>query len=173
MAARKVMWILFGILAISAWVLGSAFEAGAETMNYIGYSYVVKNELATVGDVEDHVLGLQTRKAFCVFENGEVASGLTIVMGDYIKGAGSNISYGTLTFADGSTIITRRQMTVSASGGASVSGGLKGEIIKGTGRFAGIKGTITQKTKFLPLETGEVGPKTISEVTMTYTLSPR
>ena len=66
--------------------------------------------------------------------------------------------------------MTRRQMTVAASGGASVAGALKGEIIKGTGRFEGIKGTVTMKTKMLPVEKGEFGPKTINDVTLTYTL---
>jgi hypothetical protein len=29
MATKKLMWVLFGILMISAWVLGSAIQAGA------------------------------------------------------------------------------------------------------------------------------------------------
>ena len=170
MVTKKPMWLLFSILVISAWVLLSTIEARAETMNYRAYSYVVKAEEVLIGDVEGHTLGLETRRSFAVFENGEVASGTLFVMGDYIKGLGSNISYGTITFADGSTIMTRRQMTITGPGGGPASGGLKGEIIKGTGRFEGIKGTITQTTKFLPLEKGETGRKTISEATITYTL---
>ena len=38
MATKKSMWVLFGILVISAWVLGSAIQAGAETMNYKFYT---------------------------------------------------------------------------------------------------------------------------------------
>jgi hypothetical protein len=33
MARRKSMWILFGILVISAWVLASGAPAQAETLN--------------------------------------------------------------------------------------------------------------------------------------------
>ena len=170
MVTKRSMWVLFGILLISAWVLGSAIQARAETMNYKAYSYVVKAEDVLIGDVEDHHLRLETRRAFVVFENGEVATSILFISGDYIKGAGSNISYQTLTFPDGSTIVARRQMTVTAAGGVSASGALKGEIIKGTGRFEGIKGTSTQKTKFLPLEKEEIGAKSISETTITYTL---
>ena len=44
------------------------------------------------------------------------------------------------------------------------------EIIKGTGRFEGIKGTQNLTVKYLPLEKGEVGPKGYGEGTITYTL---
>ena len=81
MTTKKSIWVLFGILVISAWVLGSAIQAGAETMNFKAYSVVVKVEVAPIGDVEDHVMGLQTRRGFSLFENGEVGSNFTIVMG--------------------------------------------------------------------------------------------
>jgi hypothetical protein len=32
MAAKKLIWVLFGILVISPWVLGSANQAMAETL---------------------------------------------------------------------------------------------------------------------------------------------
>jgi hypothetical protein len=140
-------------------------------MNCKGYTFVVKAEQVSIGGVEDHFLRLETRRGFYLFENGEVATAILFISGDFIKGSGSNISYATITFADGSTIVTRRQMTVT--GGASASGGVKGEIIKGTGRFEGIKGTLTSKSKWFPLEKGEIGPKGIAEATITYTLPPK
>jgi hypothetical protein len=77
------------------------------------------------------------------------------------------MNYNTITFADGSTIIIKSQGTI---GGSFISGGFTSEIIKGTGRFAGSKGTLTAKIKYLPLEKGEVGPKGIGEGTLNYTL---
>lgn len=47
------------------------------------------------------------------------------------------------------------------------------EIIKGTGRFEGIKETQAGKAKYLPVEKGEAGPKGIAEGTITYTLPPK
>jgi hypothetical protein len=47
------------------------------------------------------------------------------------------------------------------------------EIIKGTGRFAGIKGTGRDTRKFLPAEKGEAGSKQYGEGTLTYTLPPK
>jgi hypothetical protein len=47
------------------------------------------------------------------------------------------------------------------------------EIIKGIGRFEGIKGTQSAKAKYLPIEKGEAEPKGYREGTITYTLSPK
>lgn len=102
-----------------------------------------------------------------MFENGEVATIDHVSTGDFVKGSGPFMQYVTIKFEDGSTITIKSQGTMGA--GAS-SGGWKSEIIKGTGRFEGIKGTQSAKAKYLPLEKGEVGPKGYGEGTITYTL---
>lgn len=171
MAKRKSMWILFGILVISGWFLGSAVQAGAETWNFKFYTWVTKGETFPVGDVEGHSVWFLQRGAFRVYENGEVATATAIVTGDFIKGAGPFMQYVTLTFGDGSTIIIRSQGTAGVpAAGAPTAGGWKSEMIKGTGRFEGIKGTDSAKAKYLPVEKGEAGPKGYGEGTMTFTL---
>jgi len=92
-ATKKSIWVLFGILSISAWVLGSAIQAGAETLNYKFYSWVNKGEIVPIGDVEGHHVTLIMRGAFYVFENGEVATTETVTTGDLIKGSGSFMGY--------------------------------------------------------------------------------
>ncbi len=52
MAPRKSLWVLFGILVISAWFLGSAIQTAAQTLNFKLYTYVVKAESVPVGDVD-------------------------------------------------------------------------------------------------------------------------
>jgi hypothetical protein len=94
MATKKSMLVLFGILVISAWVLGSAIQVRAETLNYKVYTYATKAESVPVGDVEGHTLGLTTRRAFLVFENGEVATQSSVNATDWIKGSGSALQYG-------------------------------------------------------------------------------
>jgi hypothetical protein len=165
MATKKIIWVLLGILVISAWVLGSAIQAGAETMNYKFYTWVIKNEKVPVTDVEGHIVGLQVRGSFYVFENGEVATVDAIVTRDLVKGTGPIMQYVTMKFADGSIIMIKSQGTVGGIGAGWTS-----EIIKGTGRFVGIKGTQSAKVKFLPVEKGEAGPKGYGEGTITYTL---
>jgi hypothetical protein len=167
MATKKSMWVLLGILVISAWVLGSVILAGAETLNYKFYTWVNKSESLPVGDVEEHSVALVDRRAFWVLESGEVATSKSASTTDYIRGSGPFMQYVTITFADGSTIIIRTQGTMGAGGG---SGSWTSEIIKGTGRFEGIKGTQSAKAKYLPLEKGEAGRKGYGEGTITYTL---
>jgi hypothetical protein len=171
MSTRKSTWVLFGILAISGWVLASTIQAGAETLNYKFYTYVIKAENVPVADVEGHTVVLNIRGSFYAFENGEVATISHVSTADLIKGAGPFMQYVTINFQDGSTITFKSQGTVGApAGGTYTAGGWKSEIIKGTGRFEGIKGTQSAKAKYLPVEKGEAGPKGYGEGTLTFTL---
>jgi hypothetical protein len=126
MATNKLMCVLFGILLISAWVLGSANQATAETLNFKSYTYGIKSERISIGDVEGHVLIFSLRSGFYVFENGEVATANQVLQSEWIKGEGPALQYITLTFTDGSTIILKSQGTV---GGGSAA--FRSEIIKG------------------------------------------
>jgi hypothetical protein len=165
MATKKLICVLFGILVISAWVLGSANETTAETLNFRNYSLSIKGEIIPIGDVEGHVVIFDLRKGFYVFENGEVATSNAVIQSEQIKDTGLIVMYVTLTFAEGSTIILKSQGMVGVG-----SGGFRSEIIKGTGRFEGIKGTHSFKSNFIPPEKGEAGPKSYGEGTITYTL---
>ena len=171
MATRKLTWVLFGILVISAWVLESANQVTAETLNYKSYTYTAKQEVIPIGDVEGHLLTFAVRSGFFEFENWGLAIGNSVTQSEEIKGASSLMMYNTLTFADGSTIIIKGQGTIGgAVPGSPTAGAFRTEIIKGTGRFEGIKGTASSKFKYIPAEKGEPGPKTFGEGTITYTL---
>ena len=169
MATKNTVWILLGVLVISAWVLGSATQAGAETWKYKFYTWVVKGESVPVPDVEGHNVNLSMRGAFYIFENGEIATMTHVGVGDTVKGTGTFMQYVTIKFEDGSTIIIKSQGTVGGYS-AGGSGGWTSEIIKGTGRFEGIKGTQAAKAKYLPVEKGEAGPRGYGEGTITFNL---
>ncbi len=111
MAAKKSMWVLFGVLVILGLVLGSAIQAGAETLNYKFYTWVNKGEKVPVGDLEGHIVSFMMRGAFYVFENGEVATIDHVSTGDFIKGSGPFMQYVTIKFEDGSTIMIKSQGT--------------------------------------------------------------
>ncbi len=175
MTTKKSIEVLGGILVILAWILGSVLQAGAETLKYKAYTYVTKAESAPIDDVNGHYMFFNIRRAFFVFENGEVATQRSVITGDQTKGSGSGLQYSTITFPDGSTIIVRVQFAVTGSGPTAETSGetsskLTPEIIKGTGRFEGIKGTMAGTVKYFPLEEGEAGQKGVGEGSITYTL---
>jgi hypothetical protein len=168
MATKKSMWVLFGVLVISAWLLGSVTQAVAETLNFKFFSHVTRNEVFPVGDTEGHYVGLNVREGAVIFASGELAWMKAINSIDGVKGAGSTFDqYYTVTFQDGSKITCHTK-------GSSVgtSGKWAGEIINGTGRFQGIKGTAAAAgIKFLPPEKDELlGGKALGEGTFNYTL---
>ena len=160
---------LFAGLAIGILILGFTSAVVAETLNYKFYTRVVKSETFMIPDADVHEVGLNVRDGVCTFENGDVAFSTTIVFFDRTKGVGSLNQYGTLTFRDGSTIVTH---TVGTTGGTA--GKVTGEIIHGTGRFQGIKGTVmSPEIKFFRLEKGESHPKSFGDGILNYTLPPK
>jgi hypothetical protein len=163
--ARK---ILIGLCLVCAWVLGVTLPGAAETLNYKFYTWMIKSESVPVADVEGHTVALGSRGAFYVFDNGDIATMKHVYTADLVKGAGAFMQYVTITFPDKATITWKSQGTVGAG-----AGGWTSEILKGTGRFDGIKGTQSGKARYLPTEPGEAGPKGYGEGTITYTLPPK
>jgi len=170
MATKKSIVVLFEILVILTWVLGSTIQVSAETMNFKFYTWAIRAESLAVTGLEGHVVELQLRGSFYVFEKGEVATVNAVLAGDWIKRSGSFTQYLTINFQDSSTIIIKSQEMIQTTPAGATSGMWAGVIIKGTGRFEGIKGTHIAKAKYLLLEKGEVGQRGYGEGTITYTL---
>ncbi len=170
MATKKSMWVLFGILAISAWILGSAIQAGAETIKFKFFSHVTRSEVFPVGDVEGHNVGINVREGTVIFDSGELAWMKAINSFDGIKGATTADQYYTVTFQDGSKITAHTKVkSETITPGVAGRGKWAGEIINGTGRFQGIKGTAAAEIKFIPPK-DELGLKALGEATFDYTL---
>jgi hypothetical protein len=174
MAIRKSFVSLVGttILVMSIWLLGSLAQAAAETMTGKAFNHVTKMEVFPVGDVEGHVFAVVVREGVTVFQpGGGWAWHKSIVINDLVKGAGTSDQYLTTTFLDGSTITTHTKGTLEvAPGGVPPAAKFTGDIVAGTGRFQGIKGTQTISVRLLPPEKGELGGKALGEGTMVYTL---
>ncbi len=75
------------------------------------------------------------------------------------------IGYTTYTFEDGATIVLRFQRLMNPDGSATA----KSEIVKGTGRFEGIKGSSSITGKNFP-ESKDEAARASTDFTMTYTL---
>ena len=136
MYTKKTMWVLFVILVISAWVLGSAAPAQAADLKCKLISMGTKVETNKIDDQEGHIIGIFERKGLMVHENGEVANELNRGFFDSVKGVTKFQGYCLQTFKDGSTMMMKHQGTINKGQIADASF----EFIKGTGRFEGIKG---------------------------------
>jgi hypothetical protein len=159
------------IFVISIWLLGIVPQATAETLNYRNFNHVTKSEVVEIPDVEGHLVLFQVREGVRIFENGELAWIKAVAYVDSIKRAGPFDVYATITFQDGSTITTHSKGRTEATSAGLPSGTRQtGEIIHGTGRFQGIKGTVTSSSKILPPEKGEPSGKELGEGTYVYTL---
>ena len=173
MAIRKCF---IGLAIVSIAVIGIVFlgcvpQVAAETLNFKLFNHVTKNEMVPIPDVEGHVTALSVREGVAVFANREWAWLKAINMLDFIRGAGPFDAYVTFTFLDGSSVTARAKGVVEATP-QGVTSAIKwaGDIIHGTGRFQGTKGTVTTSAKLLPPEKGEPGPKVLGEGTLVYTL---
>ncbi len=158
---------LASIFVISIVFLGSVPQATAETLNAKALNHVTKAEIFPIPDVEGHVVAVQAREGVAVYDNGEWAWAKVVVIADTVKGAGTGDQYITITFLDGSTITTHTKGAIAVPPAPSK---WSGDIVGGTGRFQGIKGTQTLSVKLLPPEKGEPMGKAQSEGTLVYTL---
>ena len=170
MIRQKLMCVLFGVLVISAWVLGSTIQAGAETMKCRSFETQTKNDPVAVSDEAGHVLGVQINEGLSLFENGEIAKRRCHGIYDTIQGKrGLSIIYSIFTFEDGSTIVLKYQQLPITDKSGNLSVETTSDLIKGTGRFEGIKGTASATGKTLSGSEGEA-TKFFSDITFTYTL---
>jgi hypothetical protein len=172
MATKKSTWVVIGFFIITAWLLGFVIEARAETMKCKITRVVTKDETFPVPDEEGHMFGMQISEGLAFFENGDIANFKTHAISDRARGARQSIAYIFFTFEDGSRIIARLDFRAVTDPSGKVSTEAKGEVIKGTGRFQGIKGTVSTAGKMLPSIKGEAD-KYYADITLTYTLPPK
>ncbi len=173
MAIRKFFMGLAvaGIFVIGIWLSGFVPEATAETLNYKFFNHVVKAEAVLIPDKEGHLVRLTQREGVFILENGELAWAKIVLYVDLVKGAGPYYTYNTINFQDGSTITTYTKGMIEATpAGLQTGSKTSGEIIHGTGRFQGIKGTVSSTSKILPPEKGEPSGKAVGGGAFVYTL---
>ena len=173
MAGKAVLRALFGILVITVWILGSTAHAGAETIKCQTSGNSVKREVMQIPDVEGHTIVMGIRDGLAFFEDGEVAAFRNFHTADVIAGKGVlTQGYQFFTFVDGSTIITSFRQNQEPDPGGKLAWITKaaGEILKGTGRFEGMKGSLSGTGKQFKAEKGELTGKSAGNWIITYTL---
>jgi hypothetical protein len=169
MGTKRFKWIFVGCIAVAALFLGFVTEAKAETMKCRTAAIFVKEEKMPVGDLEGYTLGTSIREGMSFFENGEVANFKNYTIEDQSGGTGQTMGYTFYTFSDGSRIIVKVGAQTSYDPSGTRLTKAVNEIMKGTGRFEGIKGTTSTTAKSPPPVKGEF-KKQAMDTTFTYTL---
>jgi hypothetical protein len=168
---RSMRIYVVSFIIIAALFLGFVIEAKAETMKCRSVGVLIKVEAMPVADVENHTLGFAIREGLAFFDNGETANYRAQSIWDVIQGKSTKAYvYNFFTFEDGSKIITKiEQDNVADASGKLTASKATGEILKGTGRFEGIKGNCTVTGKTFPAPKGESGKSTMDFI-FNYTL---
>ena len=165
---RLSMSLLVVVLGLVFGPLATNVEA--ETMNFKLVSMVEKAERVKVPEVEGVMIGVLDRKGLSVFDNGEIATTDCRAIFDTKKGFQG---YSSLFFEDGSTLVLSWKGPTDQSRSEKYwEYGIAVEFVEGTGRFKGIQGSGSYKSK-QPLWDDEYKAQgfTNYEFSGTYTLS--
>ena len=170
---KKIILPIISIFLITIWLFPS--QAVAETWKYKIVMYFTKAEYAPIPAMEGLAYALFEYKGLSFWENGETSFYSGAAIGEFYKGEGPVQNCVVHTFADGSTIVSKNKfINISAPDGKTSSyENITGEIVKGSGRFEGIKGTAVGKGKRLaPISPGlkEMRGDAVVEGSMTFTL---
>ncbi len=113
--------------------------AHAEDLEFREVMHATSVQTQDIGDVDGHVAGIARFSGIASFQDGSTALASFVAQTDYVKGSGTNSTYSSLTFDDGSVLWYKASGTAAADGPRTI---FKGTItvIGGKGRFAGAKG---------------------------------
>ncbi len=169
----QVMRTLLGVLALAVWLLGVAAPAPAETMTCRYANTVRQLESVPVGDVEGHWVGVAVRVGMAFCDAADIANFTVLASWNQTAGKGGEArAYALWNFVEGSTMLIKFQDSVAPPVDQNFAWDDQGtgEILSGTGRFAGITGSLAYTGKVLKPIKGELGTRAAGDCTFTYTL---
>ena len=134
----KGMTIIVATLAFAG--LGALLPARADkSLELRAVVHATSVQTQDVGDVDGHVVGLVRYSGIASFQDGSTATTTFVGTIDYVKGSGTNSTYNSLTFDDGSVLWYKTAGMATMDGTRTM---VRGSIavLGGKGRFAGAKG---------------------------------
>lgn len=165
------------LIALAALVLlvGAAPSPAAQKMTWKEVSHLTLVHKIPVADAEDHLLGVYEHRGVVLFPGGQqgayVSQGRFDVY-DREGGERKHDGYGKISFSDGSTIYFSCQGEETFKDGSKlpwVSG--RGTFMKGTGRYKGIKGSLTYEGGYVTgLNDDDTGGEAVLNYQADYTL---
>ena len=141
---------VFFVMLLSMTVVLVPTTQAADEVAGRNVGHTQKSEMMEVGDVPGHFMGVSQIYGFTFYTKGpsagEIVPRMSIMNFDVVKGKGTATGYETKTFKDGSTLILKWSCTLTpVDGGKRTAFEGPWEVIAGTGRYAGVKGSGTWK----------------------------
>ena len=156
-------------------LLASASAWAGQSLTWKEVSHLTLVHKIPVADAEDHLLGVYEHRGVVLFPGGQqgayVSQGRFDVY-DREGGERKHDGYGKISFSDGSTIYFTCQGEEASKDGSKlpwVSG--RGTFVKGTGRYKGIKGSLTYEGGYVTgLNDDDTGGDAVLNYQADYTL---
>ena len=162
--AKLTRWGGHIVVVIALGLPMFAAQAGEITQKGRDTYHCADDKFVEVGDVSDHWIGVYKCEGISSTVGGETGIFMLLGTGDYIAGRGPEQGYYTITYDDGSAVHGKWEGILAPDEGGKTSTGTGTyQIISGTNRLAGIKGSGNYTCK-------SYGDKGYCDWTETYTL---
>jgi hypothetical protein len=126
-------------LAIAMLSIISTSALADEMLKYRSIWHTTFVQSQNIPDADGHIVAVIRNEGVASFPDGSTAIDNFAGTIDYTKGSGPAITYGDMTFSDGSMLFTKSIGTTTTEGQQTTFKGTT-TIIGGKGRFAGAKG---------------------------------
>jgi hypothetical protein len=144
----------YTLTALAALCVANTAKAD-ETLKFRAVLHANAVQTQEVGDVDGHTMSVGRYSGLALFPDGSVGTANFTFTTDYIKGAGTFLTYYNVTLKDGSTIWYKGTGPARLEGTTTVFPEAPVTILRGTGRFEGAKGDGTGAgARLTPLATG-------------------
>jgi hypothetical protein len=130
-----------------------------ETLKWRHVQHAASVQTLQVGDANGHALNLYRTPGIAFLPDGSTATTLVIGTSDLVNGSGTVNGYGTITFSDGSELLTKYTGTVFPREGSKMLRKGTYIVVGGKGRYAGAKGDGTWEGDGAP-----IGPDAITYI---------
>jgi hypothetical protein len=153
----KLSYLTFIAVALCAdTVISSISIARAdEVLKFRIFSHANAVQTQDVGDVDGHTMSVVRFSGLASFPDGSVGTINYTGTTDYIKGAGTTLTYFNLSMKDGSVLWYKVTGTAKLEGTTTIFPDASLSVLRGTGRFEGAKGDGTGSgARLTPLAAG-------------------
>jgi len=147
--------VILAVLCLVGFFADCIVAKADEVVKFRMITHAISVQSQDVGDVDGHIVAVGRYSGLATFPDGSVGSASFTFTIDYIKGAGTFLSYYNVMLNDGSSLWWKGTGQAKPEGTTTVYPEHPISVLHGTGRFEGVKGGGSQTAvRVTPLSTG-------------------